>query len=131
MIDGIETALELPPFPPALSFSYPPCRPSARPFPLEVYKETTMGRAVLIFCATPRDRHLTSHPFSVLFDCSMARATTHPSGRSLYFFERFSCDSPVKQSSPLETPQRLSDIFVGIHSFSKKLEGIFGHFPWR
>jgi len=90
-----------------------------------------MGRAVLIFCATPRNRHLTSHPFPVLFDCSMARATTHPSGRSLYFFERFSYDSPVKQSSPLETPQRLSNIFIGIRSFLKKLEGIFGHFPWR
>jgi len=61
-----------------------------------------MGRAVPIFRATPRDGHLTSHPSPVLFDCSMARATIHPSapGRSRVprrgmFFERFSCDSPL------------------------------------
>lgn len=69
-----------------------------------------MGRAVPIFCATPRDGHLTPHPSPVLFDCSMARATIHPSApgrfrasRGGMFFERFSCDSLlVKQSSPLE-----------------------------
>lgn len=66
MIDEIETALlnrPLPPNPlPPFHRSSLTDHPRDQPLPLEVYKEATMGRAVPIFCATPRDGHLTPHP---------------------------------------------------------------------
>ena len=64
MIDEIETALELPPFLVASLFLLSSLTDHSRnqPFQLEVYKETTMGRAVPIFRATLRDGHLTPHP---------------------------------------------------------------------